>query len=245
VPINVSDGDRRLANSLLRAIAPLGPEGLSRGFDGEELAALLGRPVTPGAVQEFNKARRDWLDEHKPLPAGGVKDRFGGEAKGLFGIHLFGNPETAGYKGGERLGGLATDVTLGTTCVILSVGTCAAAGGSLFASRTVGVGVEGGGAKKMAKGEVVNAVKTGLGSIPGGALGILPPAAKIIETGGPMAGRIAEARKQIKATDKLIDAAKIKVGSHTFNLHLKAHMELTGGAGTQAFDQAKSTAEKK
>jgi hypothetical protein len=246
VPISVTGGDARLANSLLRAIAARGVEGLTYPFDGTELAALLGRPVTPGAVQAFNHARRELLDDMKPKPWGDKADRFGGEIKGLIGIHVFGNPETGGYKAGERLGGMATDVTLGTTCVILSAGTCAAAGGGLFVARSGGVYQSGGGAKKMAKAELFNAVKTGLSAAPGGALGVVPPVAKAIQTSGSLGARVAAGKAASKALEEGLGKLTVTVGKHEVHVDIpiKLKLELLGGGVSQGLEQAKISAER-
>jgi hypothetical protein len=241
VPVSVTPEDVQLANALMHAAEVLGPEDLDP-FEGTQLERLLGRRLTPGAIQQLTEDLREKQAEEGPRPWGSMADRFGGEIHGLVGIHVFGNRETGGYRTGDRLGGIATDVTLGTTCVIASGGMCAAAGGGLFASRSGGVYQEhSDDVGEMAKAELFNVVKTGLSTAPGGSLGMLPGVAKAIQTSGPLAARVAAGQATAKVVADGLKSQMITIGSHRISLEIpiKAKLELTGAALSQLLEEAK------
>jgi hypothetical protein len=64
-------------------------------------------------------------------------DRFGGEFKGIFGVHAFGNPDTEGYKQGEGLGTVA-----GVVLPFGKIGTASKAAKTLKANQKVGTAAE-------------------------------------------------------------------------------------------------------
>jgi hypothetical protein len=247
VPVSVTEADVQLANALLRAVRELGPDGVAHQLDGTELAAILGRPVTAGEVQAYNHARREALDD-MTRPWGDRADRFGGIIHGLIGVRTFGNPETGGYRTGDRLGGMATDVTLGTTCVIVSVGACAWGATRLFGARSVGVVQDNvGNPKGAAKDELFNAVKTGLSAAPGGALGVAPRAAKAIQTSGSLATRKAAGKEAGEKLEQYLGKSMVKIGEHNYHIDIpvKMKLEILGGGVSQTLEQAKISAEQK
>jgi hypothetical protein len=159
----------------------------------------------------------------------------------LIGIHVFGDPETGGYRTGDRLGGIASDVALGTTCVISGL-TCAAVGGGLLVTRSGGnVQRADGDAGKLAKDELFTVVKTGLSTAPGGGLGMLPGIAKAIEATGPLATRVAAGQATAKIVEEGLENQMITIGSHRISLAIaiKAKLELVGGAVSQGLEQVK------
>ncbi len=244
VPVSVTAEDVRLAGELMEAAEALGLEDVDP-FDGTQLERLLGRPLTPGAIQQFTEDVREKQAEEGPRPWGSMADRFGGEIHGLVGIHVFGNPETGGYRTGDRLGSIATDVALGTTCVIASAGTCAAVAGGLFSTRSIGIGIDSPNLKTAAKDELFNTVKTGLSAAPGGALGMLPGVAKAIQVSGPLAARVAAGRATAKIVEDGLKSSKIVIGGHKIPVEIpvKAYLELPGFGVSQGLEQAKISAE--
>lgn len=241
VPVSATAEDVRLAGELMEAAEALGLEDLDP-FDGTQLERLVGRRLTPGAIQQFTEDLREKRAEEGPRPWGDMADRFGGEIHGLVGVHVFGDPETGGYRTGDRLGSIATDVALGTTCVIGSVAACAKAGAVLFAARSGGVYQEhSDDVGEMAKAELFLALKTGLSTAPGGSLGMLPGVANAIQTSGPLAARVAAGQATAKTVEDGLKASSIVIGSHRISAEIpvKAKLELTGAGLSQLLEDVK------
>jgi uncharacterized protein YukE len=109
VPVSLRGASPDLSGLYPAVFAPFGALA-GRSRPGEVRAAQIARErvhgVPPAGSQLPPRAPaqdRAHAGNRGPTPPGNATDRFGGMAAGAVGFHLFGNPNTIGYRHGEKL----------------------------------------------------------------------------------------------------------------------------------------------